>query len=76
LMLVNGKFTLDMARALAERVSGERDAAGMVERIYRLTLGRPADDNEMTLALRFLEHGDVVDFCHVVLNLNEFAYID
>jgi len=75
LMLVNGKFTLDMAKALAERVRGESNA-GKVARIYRLALGRPADAKETALALAFLQRGDVVDLCHVVLNLNEFAYVD
>jgi len=76
LMLVNGKFTLDMAKALAERAAGASDAKGTVDRIYRLALGRPPDAREVALALAFLENGNVVDLCHVVLNLNEFAYVD
>jgi hypothetical protein len=76
LMLVNGKFTLDMAKALVERVVGERDVGKKVDRIYRLALGRPPDAVETALALEFLGRGNAVDFCHVVLNLNEFAYVD
>jgi hypothetical protein len=76
LTLVNGKFTLHMAKALADRIKGEKDARKRVERIYRLALGRQPDGKETALAMAFLERADIVDFCHVVLNLNEFAYVD
>jgi hypothetical protein len=76
LMLVNGKFTLDMAKALAERVKGECDTGTRVDRIYRLALGRPPDAKEEVLALAFLQRSTTVDLCHVLLNLNEFAYVD
>jgi hypothetical protein len=76
LMLVNGKFTLDMAKALADRVMAGKDVGKKVDRIYRLALGRPPDAKETALALTFLERADIVDLCHVVLNLNELAYVD
>lgn len=76
LMLVNGKFTLDMAKMLAERVAGERDTGKTVDRVYRMALGRPPDAKELALALAFLQEATTVDLCHVVLNLNEFAYVD
>jgi hypothetical protein len=76
LMLVNGKFTLDMAKALADRVMAEKDVGRKVDRIYRFALGRSPDGKEVALALAFLERADIVDLCHVVLNLNEFAYVD
>jgi hypothetical protein len=108
LMLLNGKITLDWSRAFAGRVLGEAggDPARVVDRVYRLALGRSPSAKEMTLLTDFLERerqllqerlngkqtvlqpvggppgtdpafgGAVVDLCHVVLNLNEFAYVD
>jgi hypothetical protein len=98
LMLLNGKITLDIARAFAGRVL---DAAGtepgaVVEHAYRLALGRPPDAAERRLSADFLARersiprlsaagpgqpdpaftAAVTDFCHVLLNLNEFAYVD
>jgi len=81
LMLLNSKITQDMARAFADRVLREgSEPAGVVGRIYRLSLGRPPTAREMELATSFLTRTDfdaaVADLCHVTMNLNEFAYVD
>ncbi|MCI0459435.1 MAG: DUF1553 domain-containing protein [Gemmataceae bacterium] len=108
LMLLNGKLTQDVARALAARVLSETrgESASVVDRAYRLTLGRGPDARERTLSADFLDRQEallrerlarrepvalpasappgtepargaaVVDLCHVLLNLNEFAYVD
>jgi hypothetical protein len=108
LMLLNSKITLDWSRAFAGRVLGEvgSDPAAVVQRIYRVALGRSPTSKELTLMTDFLARetthlqerlnskqavlgpvgappaidpafaGAVVDLCHVVLNVNEFAYID
>jgi hypothetical protein len=94
LMLLNGKLTLDLARAFAGRVLREASAepARVVERAYRLALGRGPDAQETRLALDFLAReeallrqrpdqadafaGAVAGLCHVLLNVNEFAYVD
>jgi hypothetical protein len=108
LMLLNGKLTLDVARAFAGRVLREAGAepAAVIARAYGLALGRGPDAQEQALAQGFLSEetslvrarlrtrravaladrapgdldpafgGAVVELCHVLMNLNEFAYVD
>ncbi len=61
-----------------------------IQQLYLLTLGRPVRDSEMKTAIQYLEQqttanaaaGDkareaaLIDFCQVLLCLNEFAYIE
>jgi len=83
LMLLNSKITLDMARAFAARVLRDgSEPARVVERVYRIALGRPPTGRERELATAFLARdaagfdAAVADLCHVTMNLNEFAYVD
>jgi mono/diheme cytochrome c family protein len=68
------------------------DPAAQVDRLYRVALGRPPQPDETARALRFLaepslkvarptrkgadDPGPLADLAHVVLNLNEFVYVD
>ena len=45
------------------------------ELAYEIALSRPPTDDEMRLALDFLKKQKLVDFTHVLLNLNEFLYM-
>src|SRR5277367_2587084 len=56
LMLINGKITLDWARAFAGRVLTEtgKDHGRLVERIYAIALGRAPTAGESQLARDFL----------------------
>jgi hypothetical protein len=114
LMLLNGKLTQDVARALAGRALREAPGEGVIDRAYRLALSRAPDARERKLAAEFLDRQEgllrerlklaepvalptppipplaggarggiapargaaVVDLCHVLLNVNEFAYVD
>jgi hypothetical protein len=99
LMLLNSKLVLEMAQGLAERVLRETgpQPAALIERCYRLALGRAPRPEERRVSAEFLrkeaellrarptpprpgdseaQHAAVVDFCHVLLNLNEFLYVD
>jgi hypothetical protein len=94
LMLLNGKLTQEIARAFAQRVLAETgsEPARVVERAYRLALGRPPEAREAALATAFLDRQAalprepaaaepafteaVADLCHVLLNINEFTYVD
>jgi hypothetical protein len=108
LMLMNGKITLDWAQAFAGRVLKDagQEPGQVVERVYRLALGRAPLSKELQLTQDFLSReaaqlrerlankqtvlgptgapagtdpafgAAVVDLCHVLLNVNEFAYVD
>jgi hypothetical protein len=85
LMLLNSDLVLDQARAFADRVRANvadpADPRQLVARAYRLALGRDPEPSEVERGSAFLrEQGDdrtaLVDFCHAVLNLNEFVFVD
>ncbi len=88
LYLLNSAFMVDRARALAARVRARAgpDRRAQAEAAFELALARPPDEPERRAATDYLESADVepsdgvsarlVQFCQVVLNLNEFVYID
>jgi hypothetical protein len=67
----------------------ERDRACVLN-AYRLALGREPEPDELERVMRFLaeqegrthskadlgKHEALVDFCHTMLNSNEFLYVD
>ena len=87
LVLLNGEFALERTRRLGADLAKQfpTDDAGLAARAYRLAWGRPAADDEVKLAVKFLaaqtaalhsRDAAVADFCHALLNTNEFLYVD
>ncbi len=81
LALLNDPFVRNQARLFAERLRAEAaDAPAQIEQAYRIALGREPTSSERDLALQFLaaqsEDKGLIDFCHVLLGLNEFMYVD
>jgi hypothetical protein len=87
LLLLNGDCALDRAGRLGTDLAKQypSDDAALAARAYRLAWGRPATDEEIALAVKFLAsqtaalHGRdaaIADFCHALLNTNEFLYVD
>jgi hypothetical protein len=91
LLLLNGELTLERAQHWAAQLLGQHaeDPRALVAEAYCSAWGRPATEDEIQLGLRFLEtqaassqaeggklDAAVVDFCHAVLNSNEFMYVD
>ena len=91
LTLLNGEFSLLQARFLADRVIDEAAAApaARVDRLYRITLGRAPKAKELSVSLEFLakerelqadsaspERAALTNLSHVMLNANEFLYIN
>jgi hypothetical protein len=83
LYLLNNEYVLARAKAFAQRVQAKAgsDPRRQVEVCFELTLGRPPDEKEQELARGYLKaHAEpalaLVHFCHAVMNLNEFAYIE
>jgi hypothetical protein len=90
LMLINGDYSLRSAAAMAQhvdkRAAGDSPAAAC-ELALRLSWGRPPQQHELMAALQFvgaspgdespgIEMDRLVDLCHVLLNSNEFLYIE
>ena len=85
LLMINGAPLQQRAARLAARVqaaaaeSGASAKADQVQIAYRLSLGRSPSDDERREALEFLQDASPaawIDLCHVLLNSNEFLYVD
>jgi mono/diheme cytochrome c family protein len=77
LILMNNATVVFQAKKFAERVAGEAgpEPVAQVQRAFHLALGRAADAEEQQKAVAFLEAGGhLSELCHVLFNLNEFAY--
>jgi hypothetical protein len=90
LLLINGEWMLSRAKVLAKavvRTSGDTED-DQISAAFDRVLGRAPSAAEKDAALAFFyEHpsrkgkpgeasGALVDFCHVLLNGNEFLYVD
>jgi hypothetical protein len=89
LLMFNSSFLLGEAKAFAERL--QRDgAADPIDQAYHLALGRGISSEEKAQAEDFIRdqmrripgqpdlarRAAFVDFCHALLNANEFLYVD
>ena len=84
LTLLNSPELDRQARAFASRLETEagRAPVAVVQRAYRLALGRSPSPDELSLGRAFLEAGDgsfaetLSDYCLVLFNLDEFLYVE
>jgi len=84
LLMINGPWVIQRAEAFADRLLTEQDLSleDRIDRAYRLAFARPASEAEIEKARQFLasnskiDRSAWVDFCHVLLNTNEFLYVD
>lgn len=76
LMLLNDPLIIHQASRFAERLRKEAgdDPGRQVQRAYEIALARPATARELALGKQFLRQRSLADFCHAILNLNEFVY--
>jgi hypothetical protein len=85
--MLNGEFTNGAAAALASRLrSQSRDLPEQVRRAIRLTTGRVPTDEEVTKDVEFVRElktkagltdaAALQQYCLLVLNTNEFVYLD
>lgn len=82
LLMINSDLTLSRAKSFASKLTAQKfaDDAELVATAYRAAFGRLPSDSESNAALYYLQQGKrsdtLVDFCHALLNANEFLYID
>ena len=79
LELMNGAASANFARALAARVANDpgQSNEALVERAFRLTLGRPPSPSEMERSGDYLtKQKSLDDLCLALLSSSEFLYID
>ena len=77
LTMLNHRFTLDMARFMAERLRVEAgdDPTAQVERAYRLCYARSPTKEEMRLCHELIDDHGPAALCRVLLNTSEMIYV-
>jgi hypothetical protein len=77
LTLLNNPFVVRQAELLAERIAKEApgDVAKQIDLGYQYGLARLPSDLERSMALATVKAGSLVDFTHVLFNMNEFLYM-
>jgi mono/diheme cytochrome c family protein len=78
LALLNNGFMVVQAEHFAARVRQEAgaDPGGQIERAYRLATGHPPAAEGRAQLLAFAQKHGMANVCRVILNLNEFAFVD
>lgn len=78
LTLLNSGLAADAADAFAARVMREagEERGGQVRRAFGLALQRMPSADEAAASAEFISRRGLPEFCRVLLNLNEFVYVD
>jgi Protein of unknown function (DUF1553) len=84
LFMLNGPWMLARAKAFQKRLTSDSSLTleQKVATAYSLSFGRPPTETEAADGLKFLQTNSarsddaLVDLCHVLLNSNEFLYVD
>lgn len=77
LSLLNSRFVVAMCQHVASRLaSEENNPSARINLLYRLALGRPANDAEQNVITRYAHQYGLANACRLILNLNEFSFVD
>jgi hypothetical protein len=82
LLMINSDITIKRASSWSKALKQQEftDDTALVNAAYRTAFARLPSDSERNDALDFLKSGNreerLVDFCHALLNANEFLYVD
>ncbi len=77
LYLLNSPFMQTMAQSMAERVrEAASDPDAQVQVAFEMALGRRAEASELQRATQYLADHTLTSFCHALMNLNEFLYVN
>lgn len=85
LLLLNGELALEQARTWATRLRSQygSDLPALVNAAYRQAFARAAVADEVQAAAEFITVQSaasgadaIADFCHALINANEFIYVD
>ncbi len=86
LFVLNSEFMTEQARGLVKQLAGEKDDAAKVRKAFLRLFGRPATEDDVKLALEFLNAPEGNEpkprlsrweqYAQVLLATNEFAFVD
>ncbi len=77
LAMINNGLVVTMAKHFAERVS--KEAGGIeaqVQRAFELTLSRSPAKDELAALVEYTKRDGLENTCRVLMNLNEFSFVD
>ena len=77
LNLLNSRFVIEHATALAEKVEArsELTTAEKVNQLYWIVLGREANDEEQRELVPWIQQAGIMPLCRALINSNEFLLI-
>jgi hypothetical protein len=77
LTLLNNRFMVRMSEHFADRLQElSADPAEQIEWAFRIALSRSATADEAEAVTKFAEQFGLAYACRLVMNLNEFVFID
>jgi hypothetical protein len=78
LALQNNEFILNQAEYFAERITRETDATpqAATNRAFQLVFGRSPRPDESVAATGIINDQSLFTLCRMLLNANEFVYVD
>ncbi len=77
LAMMNNGLTVAMAKHFAERVSKESNGLeAQVQRAFALAISRAPTNDEVTPLIEYGKREGLENTCRVILNLNEFSFVD
>jgi len=77
LTLSNNDFMLQQARYLSERIEGETtESSARITRAFELCFQRKPSAEELSSAAQLVESEGLFTLCRMLLNANEFVYVD
>ncbi len=77
LSLLNSPEAIEAAKSFARRLEDStKSTREQIVEAFQLALGRVPTPTEMEQSQQLIEKSNLVELCRVLLNINEFAYID
>lgn len=78
LALLNNGFMITQSLHMAQRIENDvpNDTRGQVNHAYRLVMSRSPTEKESPALVEFVRHHGLANLCRVLLNLNEFLFVD
>jgi hypothetical protein len=77
LAMFNDPLVVSQSRHLANRLrNGSKNLSGQIDRAYELLLGRGPRPEESKLVASYAEKHGLENMCRLLLNSNEFMFVD
>jgi hypothetical protein len=77
LALLNNKLVLSMSRHMASRIEATSpDERQRITQAFRLALSRTPTADELEVLTTYAREHGLAQACRVILNVNEFAFVD